>query len=126
MPVVTDLNRAYWEGGRDGHLLIQRCGACELWVNPPDATCSSCGGALLPTPVSGHGSVFSYTVNHQRYNPATPVPYVVAIVELDEQAGLRVFTNLIDVDPESVTIGLSVEVRFEDHGDVFIPVFAPS
>ena len=69
--------------------------------------------------MSGRGTVFTYTVNHQPFNPAVPVPYVIAIVELEEQAGLRIATNIVDCEPESVCIGLPVEVRFErqDVGD---------
>ena len=126
LPNVTDLNRAFWTGGKDGQLLIQRCESCGLWVNPPEAAvCASCGGTLSPQPVNGTGTVFSFTINHQPYNPATPVPYVVALVELAEQENLRVFTNLIDVEPQAVKIGMAVNVRFEDHGEVFVPVFAP-
>lgn len=73
--------------------------------------------------------MFSYTVNHQPFNPSVPVPYVVAIVELDEQPDLRIATNIVGCDPDSVHVGLPVEVRFERHdvgGDaVFVPVFTP-
>jgi uncharacterized OB-fold protein len=125
MPTVNEVTRAYWEGGRQGQLLIDRCASCDRWINPPEATCPGCGGALTAEPVSGRGRVFTFTVNHQPYNPAAPVPYVVALIELLEQEGLRVFTNLVDVDPTEVTIGMEVSVRFEDHGEIFIPVFAP-
>ena len=68
-----------------------------------------------PRPVSGHGTVFTYTVNHQPFNPAVPVPYVIAIIQLDEQEDLRIATNIVDCEPDSVYIGLPVEVRFERH-----------
>jgi uncharacterized OB-fold protein len=73
--------------------------------------------------------VFTYTINYQQFNPAVPVPYVIAIVELDEQADLRIATNIVDCEPDSVYIGLPVEVRFERHDadgeSRFSPVFAP-
>jgi len=125
MPNVTDLNRHFWTGGASGQLLILRCDGCGLWVNPPESSCPSCGGTLSPQPTTGRGKVFSFTINHQPYNPAVPVPYVVALVELGEQEGLRVLTNLIDIEPTEVEIGMPVEVRFEDHGEIFVPVFAP-
>ena len=70
-------------------------------------------------PVSGRGTVFTYTVNYQPFNPAVPVPYVIAIVELEEQADLRIASNIVDCEPDSVYVGLPVEVRFErqDVGD---------
>ena len=129
LPAINEHNRAFWTGGADGQLLIARCNRCELWVQPPAAACPDCGGALVARPVSGRGTVFTYTVNYQPFMPAVPVPYVIAIVQLDEQADLRIATNIVDCEPDSVHIGLRVEVRFERHdvGDdsVFFPVFAP-
>lgn len=98
-------------------------------MSPPAADCPDCGGELHAHPVSGRGTVFTYTVNHQPFNPAVPVPYVVAIVELDEQPGLRLAANIVDCEPDSVHVGLRVEVRFErqdlDAESAFVPVFAP-
>lgn len=127
LPKVDDHNRAFWTGGADGHLMVSRCTQCGVWVSPPAADCPDCGGALAAQPVSGRGTVFTYTVNYQPFNPVVPVPYVIAIVELDEQPGLRIASNIVDCEPDSVHIGLEVEVRFECHDgdDVFVPVFAP-
>ncbi|MGE2691388.1 Zn-ribbon domain-containing OB-fold protein [Mycolicibacterium pulveris] len=129
LPKLTEQNRAFWTGGADGQLLIARCTKCAMWVHPPASDCPECSGALVAQPVSGQATVFSYTVNQQPFNPAVPVPYVVAIVELVEQADLRIATNIVDCDPDSVRVGLPVEVRFErqDAGDdaVYVPVFAP-
>lgn len=129
LPTIDDDNRAFWTGGGGGQLLIDRCTRCALWVSPPAADCPDCGAVLEAQPVSGRGSVFTYTVNHQPFNPAVPVPYVIAIVELDEQPGLRLAANIVDCEPDSVRIGLPVEVRFERHdadGDTaYVPVFAP-
>jgi uncharacterized OB-fold protein len=129
LPKIHEHNRAFWTGGADGHLMISRCTQCESWISPPAADCPVCGGALVARPVSGRGTVFTYTVNHQPFNPDVPVPYVIAIVQLDEQADLRIASNIVDCEPDSVHVGLAVEVRFESHdvdGDtVFVPVFAP-
>jgi len=125
LPPVTELNRAYWTGGRDGRLLIQRCATCARWAHPPRAECAVCGGALAPQPVSGDATVYSFTVNHHRFNPSVPVPYVVALVELVEQEGLRLPTNIVGCEPAEVRIGMAVHVAFEDHGAVWVPVFLP-
>jgi uncharacterized protein len=129
LPELNDHNRAFWTGGAHGQLMIAFCVTCELWVGPPAADCPDCGGVLQARPVSGRGTVFTYTVNHQPFNPAVPVPYVIAIVELEEQADLRIASNIVDCEPDSVRTGLLVEVRFErqDVGDesVYMPVFAP-
>ena len=129
LPKFQEHNRAFWTGGADGQLLIDQCTGCALWVHPPAADCPDCGGALAARPVSGHGAVFTYTVNHQPFNPTVPIPYVIAIVELAEQADLRIATNIVDCEPDSVYVGLPVEVRFERHDvdddSLFVPVFAP-
>jgi uncharacterized OB-fold protein len=125
LPSLTAANRSFWTGGRDGRLLIERCPACGRWQHPPQGSCGECGGPVVAEPVSGEGTVFTFTVNHQPYHPEVPPPYVIAIVELVEQADLRLPTNLVDCDPDEVAIGQRVAVRFEDHGEVFVPVFAP-
>ena len=126
LPTLTAENRPFWTGGAEGKLLILRCGACRRWVHPPSAECpTGDGGALVPEAVSGKGTVFTFTVNRHPYNPAVPLPYVIALVELVEQEGLRFMTNLVNCDPESVSIGMPVRVLFEDHGEIFVPVFEP-
>jgi uncharacterized OB-fold protein len=75
--------------------------------------------------VSGLGSVLTFTVNHQKWYESMDPPYVIAIVELDEQPGLQFLTNIVQCDPISVSIGLRVQVTFEQHGEVALPVFEP-
>jgi len=80
---------------------------------------------LEARPVSGRGSVFTFTVNRHDFNPAVPAPYVIAIVELVEQPDLRFTTNLVDCEIDSVRIGMPVRVDFEQAGDAWVPVFRP-
>ena len=77
----------------------------------------------------GHGTVFTYTVNHHPFNPAVPPPYVIAIVELVEQPDLRLAANIVDCEPDSVSMGMPVAARL-DAGTkeayvVSVPAFAP-
>lgn len=129
LPALDDHNRAFWTGGADGQLRVPFCTRCGVWVVPLAAECPDCDGVLESRAVCGRGTVFTYTVNHQPFNPAVPVPYVIAIVELEEQTDLRIASNIVDCEPDSVRIGLLVEVRFErqEVGDesVYMPVFAP-
>ena len=129
LPELDDRNRAFWTGGADGALNIPFCTRCDTWVTPLAGECPQCDGALEARPVSGRGTVFTYTVNYQPFNPSVPVPYVIAIVQLEEQDDLRIASNIVDCEPDSVRIGLPVAVRFErqDVGDdaVYMPVFAP-
>lgn len=135
LPALDERNRPFWTGGRDGKLLILRDRRTGRWVHPPErvppeavrapADPTDEGGYLAAEPVSGRGHVFTYTVNHHAYHPEVPVPYVIALVELDEQEGLRLPANIVNCAVEDVHIGLRVRVAFEAHGDVFVPVFEP-
>lgn len=126
LPRVTDENEHFWTGGADGELQFLRCQACRWWVHPPSPVCPQClSRSLLPEAVSGRAVVHTFTVNHQAWYPGLDPPYVVAIVELPEQAGLRLTTNLVGCAPEAVVIGMDVRVTFEHHEDVWLPLFEP-
>jgi uncharacterized OB-fold protein len=75
--------------------------------------------------VSGRGTLHSFTVNHQAWDGVGDV-YVIGLVEIEEQADVRLTTNIVDVDPDDVRIGMPVEVVFEDHDPVYIPLFRPA
>ncbi len=124
-PPLDDLNRPFWTGGATGVLQITRCRSCRRWVFPLSDTCAECGGTTEYEATSGKGVVFTHTTNAHPYNPVVPVPYDISIVELIEQEGLRFTTNVVDCPPGDVHIGMRVQVRFEQHGEVFTPVFAP-
>ena len=75
--------------------------------------------------MSGRATVLTYTVNHQEWIPGFPTPYVIAIVEIDEQPGLRLMTNLVNCPAEKIQIGMRVRVLFEERDDVYLPLFEP-
>jgi len=115
----------FWTSGADGRLRIQRCADCGQWQHPPLPRCASCGSeAVSPEPVSGRGRIASYTVNREAWLPDMAVPFVFAAVELAEQAGLYVFTNL-KAPIEEARRGLPVTVAFEQQDDVWLPMFRP-
>jgi uncharacterized OB-fold protein len=127
LPVLDEQTGYYWCGGAQGQLLIARCDRCRLYQHPPLQRCSGCGGdEFTPSPVSGRGRVATYTVNHEPWIPGLPVPFVFAAVELQEQSGLYVFSNI--VSPRAVVqvrVGMPVVVFFERHGDIYLPLFRP-
>jgi hypothetical protein len=125
VPPLDDLNRTFWTSGASGVLQITRCQSCRRWVFPLSDTCSACGGSTAYEDTSGKGTVYTHTTNNHPYNPAVPVPYNISIVELAEQEGLRFTTNVVGCPPGDVHIGMSVRVQFEQHGEVFVPVFSP-
>src|SRR5206468_6373937 len=76
--------------------------------------------------VSGRAAVVSYTVNHQRWMPGMEVPYAIGLVELNEQADLRLTTNIVGCAPDAMTTGMRVRVTFRDVSDeIALPLFEP-
>ena len=126
LPQVTPQNEHFWTGGAHGELRLLRCGACRCWIHPPAPICPACLSRKIgPEATSGRAHVATFTVNHQPWIPGFDPPYVVAIVELVEQAGLRLTTNLVGCPPEAVHIGMPVRVLFEARDGVWIPLFEP-
>ena len=128
LPVPTADERAFWAGGAEDRLLVHRCRACRRWFHPPAPVCPHCFGRDVgPEAASGRATVWAATVNHQPWFPSLPPPYVVAIVELAEQPGLRMLSNVVGCDPERAVAGLAVTVEFEPLADdIWLPVFRPS
>jgi uncharacterized OB-fold protein len=127
LPQITDANRAFFTAGDRGELCIQRCRSCDFYIHPPAPVCPAClGTELFDTAVSGRGSVFTFTINHHSWRPDLPIPYVIALVELVEQSGLRVGTNIVGCGADEVHIDMPVEVVFEEAGELHIPLFRPA
>jgi hypothetical protein len=84
---------------------------------------------LAPEPVSGRGTLYSWVVARQAFSTAflDELPFVLGLVELDEQPGLRVLTNIVDVPRtgEGLEIDMPVEVTFEQRGEWYVPMFRP-
>ncbi|MCU4186856.1 OB-fold domain-containing protein [Acidiferrimicrobium sp. IK] len=126
LPQLTPWNEWWWTSGADGALRFARCPLCAKWVNPAQARCPFCHDGLpAPEPVAGTGTVVGFTVNVQQWLPEFPPPYVIAVVELDEDPTLRITTNVVGCPPEEVRIGQRVAVGFDHQEDVWVPVFHP-
>jgi len=126
LPAVTVDNEHFWRGGQEGELRFQRCQDCGWWLHPPGPRCPNClGKHLAVEAASGRAVVHTFTVNWQSWIPTFDPPYVVAIVELPEQEGLRLTTNIVDCPHDAVAIGMPVQVTFLEYDDVWLPLFAP-
>jgi uncharacterized OB-fold protein len=126
MPRLDPDNEFFWTSGQDGRLRFLRCQSCGYFIHPPVPICPEClGRDVAPEAVSGDATLWSYTVNHQPWAPGAEEPYVIGLVEIAEQEGLRLTTNIVAA-PEDVTIGMPVRVCFEDHDPVYIPLFEPT
>ena len=126
LPEPTELSRPFWEGCRRGELLVQRCRACGHHVFIPEAACTRCLAPDLEwAPSSGRGVVYSYTIVYRPQQPTFAVPYVAAIVELEE--GWHALTNIVGCPPEQVRVGMPVRVHFERRSDeITLPLFRPA
>lgn len=126
LPRLTDRNRHFWQGGEAGELRFLSCTACETLIHPPQPVCPDClGKELSPLAVSGRATLATFTLNHQPWVPAPDHPYCIAIVEIEEQPGVRLMTNIINCPVENVRIGMPLQVVFEQHEDVWFPLFEP-
>ena len=128
IPAPDRENSFYFEALRRHELLILRCQAdgCRRWVHYPLAMCPTCHGfELAPEPVSGHGAVYSFTLVNREFTPNYPPPYVAVLVELDEQPGLRVLSNVVGCRARDVEIGMRVRATFADYEQHSLVYFEP-
>lgn len=121
----------YWDGCKRHELLIQKCDQCGKFQFYPRSFCTNreCQSTSLTfQKVSGKGSIYTYSIN---YRPAPgfngETPYVVALVELEGTGGVRMMTNVINVDPQQVKVNMPVEVVFDDvTEEITLPKFRPA
>ncbi len=128
---VPDLEgEPYWEACNRGELAMQRCVGCRRLRWTPSPYCPACGSDTSAwEALSGRGRVTTWTVVTHPVHPAAVdrVPYIVVEVELVEQAGLRMISNLVGIAPERVGVDLRVELAFEDHpSGQKLPIFRPA
>jgi uncharacterized OB-fold protein len=118
----------YWNAAREHRFVLQRCTACGEHQFYPRGVCSHCLSSDLEwNDASGRGTVYSFSINHRAPHPgfADNLPFVLAIVELEE--GPRMMTNIVECDPETVTIGMPVTVVFDDvTEEITLPKFRPA
>ncbi len=128
IPVPDAISAPFFDGAREGKLMLQHCVACGAWSFPVRERCPHCFAAELEwLPASGRGILYTFTIMHQVMNPgfASSVPYNVAQVDLEE--GVRMVSNIVGIDNRDLRPGMKLEVVFEDVGEnVSIPKFRPA
>ncbi len=127
LPVPAPESLPFWEGARRHELSIQKCRDCATHWHPPSTICPCCGSRDYDwVRSSGKGRVFSFVTYHRAYHEGwkDELPYVVAVIELEE--GARLLSNITGIAPDDVTCDMAVEVVFEDVTDeVTLPKFRP-
>ncbi|WP_197415625.1 MULTISPECIES: Zn-ribbon domain-containing OB-fold protein [Mycobacteriaceae] len=127
MPAPDDVSGFFWNAAAEHRLVLQRCGSCRTLQYPPEVCCSRCQAQdFEPAEVSGRGFIYSYAVVDRPLHAGfiDALPYVVVLVELDEQPGLRILTNLVGVpDGTALSCGMRVEVVYANRGSLTLPQF---
>jgi uncharacterized protein len=127
LPTPDQETQPFWDATQQGELLLQQCAACEHTYFYPRPFCPRCWSEDVSwLPASGRGSVYTWSVVHRNDLPPFPgrVPYVAAIVELEE--GPRMMTNVVGCDLDALRVGMPVEVTFEEEtDDITLPRFRP-
>jgi len=130
LPQPDPDTQAFWDGCKAHELRVLRCDRCGAYIHYPAPICHRCTSTSLTwTKLSGRGTVFTYIVVHAPNLPgfAEEAPYVVAWIELAEQPGLKMISNVVGCRPSEVTVGMPVRVTFEDATpEISIPRFVPA
>jgi hypothetical protein len=125
LPTRSPETERFWDACNRGVFLVQRCRTCGERQYHYRAVCANCWSSELDElEASGNGTIWTYSVVERNRSSdfADKVPYVVALVELEE--GVSVFGNVIDCDPHGVRIGQPVKLAWQvaEEGQ-HIPVF---
>lgn len=126
LPQVQPWTQAFWDGTREGKLLVQVCNSCQARIFAPRKLCPDCWSADLGWIESaGRGSIFTFSTAYSMVEPqfVDELPYTLAYVDLPE--GIRMMTRIVDCEPTELAIGMEVEVTFHERGDVRLPYFRP-
>jgi len=126
LPTIYPETQFYWDGARDGKLLLQSCPFCDKAYFPPRPFCPTCGSRdVVVSEASGKGRLYSYIISHLPA-PGYEPPFTVAVVMLDE--GVKMVANILDypADPEALILDMPLEVTFEQRGEIAVPQFKPA
>jgi len=127
LPQIEPYTQAFWDGARSEKLLIQTCGDCDAKIFFPRKQCPECWSENLDwVEASGKATIYAFSVTYEGVEAVfqEDLPIVLAWVDLPE--GIRMQTNIVDCDPDSVAIGQEVEVVFKTVTDeITLPYFKP-
>jgi uncharacterized protein len=128
-PAPDELSAPFWHGVKQESLVIQRCRSCGRYIHWPQYVCRDClSDDLEYMKVSGDGSLYAFSVTVHPFHPgfASKVPYTLAIIELAEQEQLRLVSQVVDCQEESLQIGMPLRVTFRSVApDLVLPLFTP-
>lgn len=123
-PLSDPDSAGFWAATAAGELAIARCVACGLWMQPPLERCRACGGEVGFEQVSGAGTLYSWIAVNRQSVPGPKTPYLIGVVELAEQPGIRLSGVLDTDDAPALRAGLPATVGLQPvpGGDFVAPV----
>jgi len=125
-PVKAFDNMGFWEGVQRHELVFEKCKSCGVWIHPPRPMCPKCHSLEKEwVPSTGKGKIYSFVTYRESPHPAFKAPYSVVLVEMEE--GVRLVSNMVDMEPNEISIGMPVEVVFDEVAeDITLPKFRKS
>jgi len=126
-PLADAITLPFWQAAAEHRLVVQRCAGCGHTRLPPAPICPECRSAEAGwKTVSGRGEVYTYTIVHRPIAANQKLPYVIAVIALEDAGGVRMISNLVEARPEEIAVGMPVEVAWEDmSAELAIPRFRP-
>jgi uncharacterized protein len=125
LPDARGFAAGYWSERPAGMLSLAECAECHFFIHPPAPYCPACGGVEVDfSVVEGAGAVYAWTINHHQWLPAMDPPYVIALIDLDCQPGLRVLSNVVGIRESEMAVGLRVIAETVPRsGGLHLPIF---
>ena len=109
MPMADKIALPWWEAAAQHRLVVQRCASCGHMRLPPAPVCPECRSMESDWhEVSGRGEVYTYTIVHRPIAANQELPYVIAVIALEDAGGVRIISNVVGAKPDDVEIGLPV------------------
>ncbi len=118
IPVADEASQEFYDGAKDGRLMLLRCSQCDRYRLPGRERCADCWSTEAEwAQASGRGKLYTFGVMHQKYHPAFAevTPYNYAIVELEE--GPRLVTNIVECENDDLRTDMPVEAVFDAVSD---------
>jgi uncharacterized OB-fold protein len=124
VPETQPWSEKFWEGAKEGKLLLQVCKNCNSKIFYPRKYCPECwSGNLDWIEASGKAKIFTFSTAYSMVEPKfmDELPYTIAYVDLEE--GIRMMTRIVECKPEDIRFGMEVEVVFQERDGFYLPFF---
>lgn len=128
-PLPDADSQGFWDATAEGRLTVCHCQQCGNWMMPPLERCRRCAGPTAFDDIAGTGTLYSFIVQHHRSVPGyfDRIPYVVGLMQIDEQDRVRIPGQVVGIDPADVKCGMRVRAELVPlpGGDYHVPVLRP-